>query len=132
MTKQPCEVVVMHILPSIRAELAKKLVEDGHSQQQVSEILNVTPAAISQYLSGKRGYEIDFDKDVSEEIGKAAGNIKNMNEKNEEYDKLFTFSEICGVCHHIRESESFCIMEDKHEVSLDDCDECRLHTVCNC
>ena len=56
--KIPCEVVVWQILPLIRRELARELVEKhGMKQAEVAKIFGVTNAAISQYLNGKRGGE---------------------------------------------------------------------------
>ena len=54
--KIPCEIVVWHVLPMIRRELASELVT-AHSltQAEVARIFGVTDAAISQYLKKKRG-----------------------------------------------------------------------------
>jgi uncharacterized protein len=54
--KTPCEVVVWYVLPTIRRELAKELVEAyGLKQSHVAKMFGVTDAAISQYLKNKRG-----------------------------------------------------------------------------
>ena len=54
--KHPCEIVVRYILPAYRSLIAKKLTED-HSFTQVAAAkkLGTTQAAISYYLSSKRG-----------------------------------------------------------------------------
>lgn len=38
------------------------------SQQKVANILGITPAAVSQYMRGKRGYAVDFDEDILTEL----------------------------------------------------------------
>lgn len=54
--KIPCEIVVWYVLPTIRREIAKELVKT-HSMKQadVARKFEVTDAAISQYLTKKRG-----------------------------------------------------------------------------
>jgi predicted transcriptional regulator/rubrerythrin len=43
------------LIPAIRARLAERLVREGFRPKQVAEALNVTQAAVTQYLKGKRG-----------------------------------------------------------------------------
>ena len=53
-----CEKMVKYVVPWIRRELAISLVRyHGMPQVRIAEILEVTEAAISQYLSSKRGSE---------------------------------------------------------------------------
>ena len=73
MQKQPSEIIVDHILPPIRAQLAKELVDCDISQQRIARILGLTPAAVSQYMSKKRGYAVEFDEDVLKELRVIAG-----------------------------------------------------------
>ncbi|HUI40108.1 MAG TPA: helix-turn-helix domain-containing protein [Methanothrix sp.] len=48
--KFPCEIIVWDVLPSIRAAIAKELVKRGISQKEVSQMLGITPPAVSQYV----------------------------------------------------------------------------------
>jgi len=50
----PCESAAKHKVPAIKAKLAKELKEKGYSQKEIAAVLDVTEAAVSQYLSGKR------------------------------------------------------------------------------
>jgi predicted transcriptional regulator len=50
----PCEAAAKYKVPAIKADLARKLKKKGYSQKHIADFLNVTEAAISQYLSGKR------------------------------------------------------------------------------
>jgi len=54
--KIPCEVVVWHVLPVIRKELANELVTVHNvTQAEVARRFGVTNAAVSQYIRKKRG-----------------------------------------------------------------------------
>ena len=50
----PCECAAKFKVPAIKAKLATKLKQKGYSQKKISDVLDVTEAAVSQYLSGKR------------------------------------------------------------------------------
>ena len=54
--KTPCEIVVWYVLPTIRREIAKEMVDTYHMKQaDVGRSFGVTDAGISQYLKKKRG-----------------------------------------------------------------------------
>jgi predicted transcriptional regulator len=53
--EMPCEYAAREIIPSIRAALAVVMVEKGASRYKVASILGLTPAAVTYYISGKRG-----------------------------------------------------------------------------
>jgi len=51
-----CEDVAQYLLPIFRSLVAKKLIEGyGFTQVEVAESLGTTQAAISQYITSKRG-----------------------------------------------------------------------------
>ena len=96
MVKLPCQEVVWDLLPAIRAALAAALVRKGHSQLQAARLLDTAPAAISQYLSGKRGYRIEFDDDIRAEIELAADELASG-------DPEAVPARLCAICRSIRE-----------------------------
>jgi uncharacterized protein len=54
--KPPCMVVVQHILPALRLEITRELVEKyGMKRSDAAVKMGVTPAAVTQYLSRARG-----------------------------------------------------------------------------
>jgi len=54
--EMPCEIVAKKLMPTIRASIAEVLVKKyGFSIYETAKILGLTPAAISNYLLGKRG-----------------------------------------------------------------------------
>lgn len=94
--KIPCELVVWHVLPIIRRDVARELVKThGIQQSEVAKKFGLTDAAISQYIKKKRGdnqfienspyYEM-FEKEVKESA---------MRIVNEESDFP---AEMCRIC----------------------------------
>jgi len=64
MIRPPCEIVVWYVIPAIMSELAKELLKRGMKQKEISELLDITQPAVSQYVSDKRGHGIKFNDDV--------------------------------------------------------------------
>ena len=89
--KLPCEKALWYVLPQIRADLAKELVEGGLSQKDVADMLGITPAAVSQYLSKKRAGKVKMSEEYRKRISTAAEEIKKS--RNEE-----TVSKIICKC----------------------------------
>lgn len=101
MKQTPCEFMVWGGLPVIRREIAESLVNDYQlNQKQAAYALGVTPAAISQYLSGKRGKIKIIDKKLLAEIKLSAGKILKGG------DNSIT-SETCRICKIMRNSKLF-------------------------
>lgn len=50
-----CERIVSEVLPAVRSVLARELQEQGYSQTEIAEYLDVTQPAVSQYLNASRG-----------------------------------------------------------------------------
>jgi predicted transcriptional regulator len=76
MKHTPCENILWNGLPVIRKEIAESMIKVyGLSQKETAEKLCVTPAAVSQYLSGKRGSVCIIDEEVTKEINKSAKRI---------------------------------------------------------
>ncbi|MFH0949065.1 MAG: transcriptional regulator [Candidatus Aenigmatarchaeota archaeon] len=91
-----CETVVQDVLPSLRAMLARELISEYKlSQNEVSKLLNVTQAAVSQYLRSIRGN----NRKILEN-GAIYSEIKSLCQKiySKELDKGQLASEFCRVC----------------------------------
>ncbi|OUJ18525.1 putative transcriptional regulator [Methanonatronarchaeum thermophilum] len=125
MPKQPCEIIVLHVLPSVRAQISKDLVEMGMSQQKISEIIGITPAAISQYVSGKRGYEMEFKGEVRHKI-------QDFAQQTYEQGNADTLEGICNICDVIKENGILCNLHDKYEEQSNECSSCKFSSVCSC
>ncbi len=106
--KLPCQTIVWDVLPAIRAAIAEELVNIGVSQQETARLLDMAPSAISQYLSKKRGYRIEFEDDIKMTIRSVAedlskGEVENLPQR------------ICGICTMLRETDSCCNSSCKNE-----------------
>ncbi len=99
--KLPCQTIVWDVLPAIRAAIAEELVNLGVSQQETARLLDMAPSAISQYLSKKRGYRIEFEDDVKTAIRSIAQDLSNGEVENISH-------RICGICTMLREPDSGC------------------------
>jgi predicted transcriptional regulator len=102
MVKTPCQQIVWDVLPAIRAALAAELVKNGVPRQEVARLLDTAPSAVSQYLSGKRGYRIVFEgpaqrliEDLAREI--KAGGVPDVTAR------------ICAICRVVRDDQGPCV-----------------------
>lgn len=77
--KPSCELVVWYIIPSIRSELAKELLNLGMKQKQIFKLLDITQPAVSQYISDKRGHGIKFDEHTQDMIRVFAKDLIEQN-----------------------------------------------------
>jgi len=99
--KSPCQTIVWDVLPAIRAAIAQELVNLGLTQQETARLLDTTPSAISQYLSKKRGYKIEFEADVKNAIQSIAQDLSKGEVKD--------FSlRICSICTMLQDYDSGC------------------------
>ncbi|MCQ2972545.1 MAG: transcriptional regulator [archaeon] len=94
--KPPCEIVVWYVIPAIRAELAKSLISYGMKQKDVSELLDITQPAVSQYTTSKRGKGIDLSDELLADIGDFAYKLYNG-----EAQKCDIISKTCSLCSKI-------------------------------
>ena len=93
----PCEIMLWDRLPAIRRAFAISLINDhGLSQRDAAEKLGVTPAAVCQYLSKKRGHNLTFTTTVQQEILISAQHIMN---------DASPATETCRICRLIQDQE---------------------------
>lgn len=114
----PQEIEVWYLIPALRKELARIFVEDyGLKRNKAAEMLGITNAAISQYLSSKRGSGINFSARDKKEIKKAAEEIiKN------DADVMKKIYDLCLV---LRKSKTICEMHKSQDKTISgNCDVC--------
>lgn len=116
--KSPCEVIIWYILPSIRSELIKKLIEKGMSRKEASRTLGITKAAVSQYIYGKRGDKIEFKQNVRSAIEKLAEDVITK-EKN-----VNLIYRICEICTMLKRDKTVCELHREHNLLPFDCEAC--------
>jgi hypothetical protein len=91
-------------LPVIRKEIAESMIIDfGLSQKEAAEELGLTPAAVCQYVSKKRGKVDISDEFVLKEIKTSAGNIIENGGGS-------VLSETCRICKLLRSSRQFSLV----------------------
>ncbi len=103
-----CERVSRHILPLYRSFVAKELIEKyDYTQVQAAKKIGTTQAAISQYVTSKRGHKRvripnyeQIAPSVQEAAAKAASRISKENMNSEEFSTSF-----CELCNRLRKEK---------------------------
>lgn len=123
----PAEIESKTLIPALRAILAKKLAEDHNIREdEISKMLGVTQAAISNYIRGTRGdpkliEKLLSEKQVSKMLGELCENLAS--------DMAYTpssLSQFIGLCNYIKSSLLICDIHHKLETNIDEkvCKEC--------
>ncbi len=125
--KPPCEIVVWYVIPAIRSELAKELLNLGMRQKDVSELMDITQPAVSQYITDKRGSGIKLDDDVRKMVKDFAKELADG-----EATKAQLIGRTCAICKHVKTTD---VLEqlniDKSELG-EDCQSCLGSEASNC
>jgi len=88
--------MMWNVVPVIRKEIAESLVRDYElTQREAAEKLGVTPAAVSQYISNKRGRLKIIDEEILNEIKNSASRIIK-------YESTVVTKETCRICKILR------------------------------
>ena len=110
------EIETYYLIPAIRRKLVQMMVKKGIKRKEIAEKMHLTKAAVSQYISGKRG-KIEVDEEILEEccdeiikgshhitqIQKLIKNLKKERKICDIYCKNGIEPEDCEVC-----NESIC------------------------
>lgn len=105
--------MVRYILPAIRAQIARKLINEyGLRRSEASKKMGVTPAAVTQYLEGVRGEIANSMVESSEEAAEAVSQIAEDLVKNEA-SMCEVLDKMCKACRAIRSSGLLCEMHKK-------------------
>ncbi|MGZ7096563.1 MAG: transcriptional regulator [Methanobacterium sp.] len=117
--RPPCEIVVWYVIPSIRSELAKELLNLGMKQKEISELLDITQPAVSQYISDKRGHGIKFDDNTMGMIKEFARNLKEQ-----KIDQGDMIRRICEICKYVKAEEVLCQLHKEKDNIPVSCNAC--------
>ena len=123
----PSEIETKTLIPALRAILAKKLMEKYNIQEEdISKMLGVTQAAISNYIRGTRGdpeliAKLLAIKEVSDMVDEIASNLSS----NMAYTPA-SLSKFIGLCNYIKSSLLICDIHHNLETNIDEaiCKEC--------
>ena len=100
-TKFFCEVYAKRILPTLRALVAKIMVNEyGLTQLDAAKMLGVTQASINYYLTGKRGHKLLVELESIGTVYRIAKDIaKNLIE-----GRMDSSDYLCRLCMFLREN----------------------------
>jgi predicted transcriptional regulator len=123
----PAEIESKSLIPALRAILARNLAKKYLiHEDEISKMLGVTQAAISNYIRGTRGdpkliEKLMAEKQVSEMIIDISDNLAS--------DRAYTpssLSKFIGLCNYIKTSLLICDIHHNLESDIDDevCKEC--------
>ena len=116
--QMPQEIEVWYIIPALRRELAKSMIQNFNlTQKQVAEHIGLTAAAVSQYLSSKRAKDLVFSENVLQEISKSAGKVIQ--------DNKLVVPEMIRLCNITEVKKVMCNIHKNEDVNLpQDCNCC--------
>ena len=123
----PAEIESKSLIPALRAILAKDLAKNHNIREdQISKMLGVTQAAVSNYIRGIRGDPELIEKLLQEK--QVASMIKEISD-NLASDKAYTpssLSKFIGLCNYIKSSLLICDIHHNLESDIDEaiCKEC--------
>lgn len=123
----PAEIESKSLIPALRAILSKKLAVDHKIREdEISRMLGVTQAAVSNYIRGTRGdpeliKKLMSDEQVEKLIDELSDNLAS--------DMAYTpssLSKFIGLCNYIKSSLLICDIHHKLESDIDEkiCKEC--------
>ncbi len=123
----PAEIESKSLIPALRAILAKKLAEQYKIREdEISKMLGVTQAAVSNYIRGTRGdpkliSQLSSQKQITEMIDEISDNLAS----NKAYTPA-SLSKFIGLCNYIKSSLLICDIHHNLESDIDEaiCKEC--------
>lgn len=127
--KPPCMLITTHVLPAVRVIVAKDLVKVHELKPvRVASKMGLTPAAVTQYVSGVRGGKMVDTLQRSEKIRQVLDRL-TMELLKPESDIYVAMPMVCELCKIVREEHMLCHMcglsrEREH------CDVCSVVPAC--
>ena len=111
-------IVVQYILPALRTAIAKELVEKyGLRNTEVAEKMNVTPAAVTQYLNKSRGEMASQTIEGSDRVMTLVSEItRDLVEGESPVDMLLL--KMCRACQAVRAEGLICDLHREEMPSL--------------
>jgi len=123
----PAEIESKSLIPALRAILAKKLANDHKIREdEISRMLGVTQAAVSNYIRGTRGDPELIKKLLSEQqVAKMIDELSDSLSSDMAYTPS-SLSKFIGLCNFIKSSLLICDIHHNLESDIDEkvCKEC--------
>jgi uncharacterized protein len=121
--KPYCEVVSQYVIPTMRALIARRLMEKYKlTQQAAATKLGLTQSAVSQYIRNLRGSKVKTIE--NDEVVK--GEIENFVDRIQSGDMnpLAAMEQFCKICKTVRKRGLLCEIHIKNMPDLKDCKSC--------
>lgn len=100
-----CETIAVKILPTIRALIAKELIDKyGMTQQQAAKKLGITQSAISQYTRQLRGSgmsKIEKNKEIIKGVERVANKLASQDSAGPKDLQIY----FCSICKTMKKRE---------------------------
>jgi len=120
--KPPCMLVTAHVLPAVRVIVARNLIEIHELKPViVASKMGLTPAAVTQYVSGVRGGKLVDTLQKSRKMKRILDRLTRELLKTQ-LDTYAVMPLICELCRIAREEHMLCDFCDFSEA--EDCDIC--------
>ena len=123
----PAEIESKSLIPALRAILAKELAKKHNIREdEISRLLGVTQAAVSNYIRGIRGDPKLIEKLLEEkQVASMITEISDSLASNNAYTPL-SLSKFIGLCNYIKSSLLICDIHHNLESDIDEvvCKEC--------
>jgi len=123
----PAEIESTKLIPALRAIIAKKLSQEHKIREdEISKMLGVTQAAVSNYIRGTRGDPQLIQKLLSEEqVAKMINEIIDGLSSSMAYTPS-SLSKFISLCNYIKSSLLICDIHHNLESDIDEkiCKEC--------
>lgn len=109
--KIPCEIIARHILPAFRSLIAKGLIDEhGFTQVAAAEKLGTTQAAISYYLSSKRGEKyitlLENNLHIKTKINEIIKGLVTNSFSSEE-----ATGTLCDLCNYLQDNDQINLIQ---------------------
>jgi predicted transcriptional regulator len=123
----PAEIESKTLIPALRAILAKKLAEEHNVREdEISKMLGVTQAAISNYIRGTRGDPKLIQKLVTDEqVSQLLNDLSDRLASDMAYTPS-SLAKFISLCNYIKSSLLICEIHHNLESNIDEaiCKEC--------
>jgi predicted transcriptional regulator len=120
---------VRYFLPACRSLIAKKLIDDHeYTQAAVADKLGTTQAAISFYISSRRGKKYIDELENSPQVQKIINYIVESLSSNT-LNATELMLELCALCRSLRNNDIICNMHREYADLPEVCNTCTLLNV---
>lgn len=118
MKNLPQEIEIWYLIPALRRELSRIFVKNYNmKQKEISKLLGITEATVSNYIKSKRGEKIEFSKPELSRIKESAGLIKE--------NKSSVVKELYNLCRFFKDSKGICKIHKSFDENVEkNCDVC--------